>query len=150
MAVNVSQVQFSHPLFLQTLNKALEDTKAPPQFVELEITESMAMKDPELLIKTLRQIKQLGVSISIDDFGTGFSSLSHLQKLDIDKLKIDRAFVNDIQENASEGSIAKMIVQLGQNLGLAVIAEGVENQMQADTLLSYGCNLAQGYFYANR
>lgn len=148
MAVNVSQVQFSHPLFLQTLNKALEDTKAPPQFVELEITESMAMKDPELLIKTLRQIKQLGVSISIDDFGTGFSSLSHLQKLDIDKLKIDRAFVNDIQENASEGSIAKMIVQLGQNLGLAVIAEGVENQMQADTLLSYGCNLAQGYFYA--
>ncbi len=106
------------------------------------------MKDPDLLIKTLHQIKQLGVSISIDDFGTGFSSLSHLQKLDVDKLKIDRAFVNDIQIDTNEGSIAKMIVQLGQNLGLSIIAEGVENQMQADTLISFGCHLAQGYFYA--
>jgi len=148
MAINVSQAQFSHPLFMQTLHKALKDTQAPPNFVELEITESMAMKDPELLIKTLHQIKQLGVSISIDDFGTGFSSLSHLQKLDVDKLKIDRAFVNDIQEDSNEGSIAKMIVQLGQNLGLSIIAEGVENQMQAETLLTYGCQLAQGYFYA--
>lgn len=148
MAINVSQAQFSHPLFMQTLHKALEDTQAPPNFVELEITESMAMKDPDLLIKTLHQIKQLGVSISIDDFGTGFSSLSHLQKLDVDKLKIDRAFVNDIQKDANEGSIAKMIVQLGQNLGLSIIAEGVENQMQAETLLTYGCQLAQGYFYA--
>ncbi|MBC3871251.1 bifunctional diguanylate cyclase/phosphodiesterase [Undibacterium oligocarboniphilum] len=148
MAINVSQAQFSHPLFMQTLHRALEETQAPPEFVELEITESMAMKDPELLIKTLHQIKQLGVSISIDDFGTGFSSLSHLQKLDIDKLKIDRAFVNDIQQDGNEGSIAKMIVQLGQNLGLSIIAEGVENQMQADTLMSYGCHLAQGYFYA--
>ena len=148
MAINVSQAQFSHPLFMETLHKALAETKAPPQFVELEITESMAMKDPELLIKTLHQIQQLGVSISIDDFGTGFSSLSHLQKLDVDKLKIDRAFVNDIRLDANEGSIAKMIVQLGQNLGLAIIAEGVENKMQADTLVSFGCHLAQGYLYA--
>src|SRR5450830_1939030 len=100
MAINVSQAQFSHPLFMETLHKALEETKVPPQFVELEITESMAMKDPDLLIKTLHQIKQLGVSISIDDFGTGFSSLSHLQKLHV------------------------------------------------DTLVSFGCHLAQGYFYA--
>ena len=92
MAINVSQAQFSHPLFMQTLHKALQDTSAPPQFVELEITESMAMKDPDLLIKTLHQIKQLGVSVSIDDFGTGFSSLSHLQKLDVDK-QIGRAHV---------------------------------------------------------
>ncbi|MBC3916463.1 EAL domain-containing protein [Undibacterium sp. CY18W] len=148
MAINVSQVQFSHPLFMQSLNKALEDTKVPPHFVELEITESMAMKDPELLIKTLQQIKQLGMSVSIDDFGTGFSSLSHLQKLDVDKLKIDRAFVNEIQKNSSEGSIAKMIVQLGQNLGLSIIAEGVESEMQANTLLSYDCHIAQGYLYS--
>ncbi|MFZ6691919.1 bifunctional diguanylate cyclase/phosphodiesterase [Undibacterium sp. SXout20W] len=148
MAINVSQAQFSHPLFMQTLHNALKETNAPPEFVELEITESMAMKDPDLLIKTLHQIKQLGVSISIDDFGTGFSSLSHLQKLDVDKLKIDRAFVNDIRLDTNEGSIAKMIVQLGQNLGLAIIAEGVENQMQADTLVSFGCHLAQGYLYA--
>lgn len=148
MAINVSQAQFSHPLFMQTLHKVLDETRVPPEFVELEITESMAMKDPDLLITTLQQIKQLGVSISIDDFGTGFSSLSHLQKLAVDKLKIDRAFVNDISNNANEGSIAKMIVQLGQNLGLSIIAEGVETRDQANTLLTYGCHLAQGYFYS--
>ncbi|MFZ6673928.1 bifunctional diguanylate cyclase/phosphodiesterase [Undibacterium sp. Xuan67W] len=148
MAINVSQAQFSHPLFMQSLNSALQDTQAPPESIELEITESMAMKDPELLIKTLHQIKQLGIKISIDDFGTGFSSLSHLQKLDIDKLKIDRAFVNEIRQDSGEGSIAKMVVQLGKSLGIAIIAEGVESEMQAQTLLSFGCHLAQGYLYA--
>lgn len=148
MAINVSQAQFSHPLFMQSLNSALLDTQAPPESIELEITESMAMKDPELLIKTLHQIKQLGIKISIDDFGTGFSSLSHLQKLDIDKLKIDRAFVNEIRQDSGEGSIAKMVVQLGKSLGIAIIAEGVESEMQAQTLLSFGCHLAQGYLYA--
>ncbi|MCU6433941.1 EAL domain-containing protein [Undibacterium sp. Jales W-56] len=148
MAINVSQAQFSHPLFMQSLNSALLDTQAPPESIELEITESMAMKDLELLIKTLHQIKQLGIKISIDDFGTGFSSLSHLQKLDIDKLKIDRAFVNEIRQDSGEGSIAKMVVQLGKSLGIAIIAEGVESEMQAQTLLSFGCHLAQGYLYA--
>jgi diguanylate cyclase (GGDEF)-like protein len=148
MAINVSQAQFSHPLFMQTLHRALQDSKAPPSCIELEITESMAMKDPELLIKTLHQIKQLGIHVSIDDFGTGFSSLSHLQKLDVDKLKIDRAFVNEINQGSGNASIAKMVVQLGQSLEMAIIAEGVETQMQADTLLSFGCHLAQGYFYA--
>ncbi|MDO9194620.1 MAG: EAL domain-containing protein, partial [Undibacterium sp.] len=148
MAINVSQAQFSHPLFMQTLHRALHDSKAPPQCIELEITESMAMKDPELLIKTLHQIKQLGIRVSIDDFGTGFSSLSHLQKLDVDKLKIDRAFVNEIKDSSGDGSIAKMVVQLGQSLQMEIIAEGVETTMQAETLLSFGCHLAQGYLYA--
>jgi diguanylate cyclase (GGDEF)-like protein len=148
MAINVSQAQFSHPLFMQTLHSALQDTQAPPGCIELEITESMAMKDPELLIKTLHQIKQLGIRISIDDFGTGFSSLSHLQKLDVDKLKIDRAFVNEIDSATGNGSIAKMVVQLGQSLEMAIIAEGVETQTQTDALLSFGCHLAQGYLYA--
>ncbi|MBC7405658.1 MAG: EAL domain-containing protein [Cytophaga sp.] len=148
MAINVSQAQFSHPLFMQTLHCALEDSKAPPDCIELEITESMAMKDPELLIKTLHQIKQLGIHVSIDDFGTGFSSLSHLQKLDVDKLKIDRAFVNEIKDSSGDGSIAKMVVQLGQSLNMEIIAEGVETTMQAETLLSFGCHLAQGYLYA--
>jgi EAL domain-containing protein (putative c-di-GMP-specific phosphodiesterase class I) len=148
MAINVSQAQFSHPLFMQTLHRALHDSKAPPECIELEITESMAMKDPELLIKTLHQIKQLGIRVSIDDFGTGFSSLSHLQKLDVDKLKIDRAFVNEIKDSSGDGSIAKMVVQLGQSLQMEIIAEGVETTMQAETLLSFGCHLAQGYLYA--
>ena len=148
MAINVSQAQFSHPLFMQTLHSALRDSKAPPECIELEITESMAMKDPELLIKTLHQIKQLGIHVSIDDFGTGFSSLSHLQKLDVDKLKIDRAFVNEISDDSGDGSIAKMVVQLSQSLHMSIIAEGVETELQAQTLLSFGCHLAQGYHYA--
>ncbi len=148
MAINVSQAQFSHPLFMQSLHRALQDTQVPPECIELEITESMAMKDPDLLIKTLYQIKQLGISISIDDFGTGFSSLSYLQKLDVDRLKIDRAFVNEIKDASSDASIAKMVIQLGQNLGLSVIAEGVESEMQAQTLRSFGCHLAQGYLFA--
>lgn len=106
------------------------------------------MNDPEMLIKTLHNIKQLGVQISIDDFGTGFSSLSHLQKLNVDKLKIDRAFVNEINDKSGEGSIAKMIVQLSQSLNIKVIAEGVETKLQADTLMGFGCHLAQGYLYA--
>ncbi|MBR7798597.1 bifunctional diguanylate cyclase/phosphodiesterase [Undibacterium fentianense] len=148
MAVNVSQAQFSHPNFLRSIERALSDTRVRPDCIELEITESMAMTDPEMLIATLDQIKALGVRVSIDDFGTGFSSLSHLQKLKVDKLKIDRAFVNEIVGHSDSGGIAKMIVQLSQSLNLEVIAEGVENLEQAQALLSYGCEQAQGFYYA--
>ncbi|OYO29030.1 bifunctional diguanylate cyclase/phosphodiesterase [Janthinobacterium sp. PC23-8] len=148
MSVNVSQVQFRHPLFLDMLRTALEDTQAPPEFVELEITESMAMEEPDLLIKMLWQIKQTGVSIAIDDFGTGFSSLSYLQRLQVDRLKIDRAFVTEITNSARGSSIAEMVIQLGRNLGLAVIAEGVEDERQAQILQSLGCPIAQGFLFA--
>jgi diguanylate cyclase (GGDEF)-like protein len=148
MSINVSQVQFRHPLFLDMLKRALEDTGAPPQNIELEITESMAMEEPDLLIKMLGQIKQTGVSIAIDDFGTGFSSLSYLQRLQIDRLKIDRAFVTEITGSARGSSIAEMVIQLGRNLGLAVIAEGVEDERQAQILQTLGCPLAQGFLFA--
>jgi diguanylate cyclase (GGDEF)-like protein len=148
IAVNVSQAQFSHPLFMQSLKRALKDSRIPANCLELEITESMAMTDPEMLINTLQQIKSMGVRISIDDFGTGFSSLSQLQRLNVDKLKIDRAFVSEISSLDSEASIAKMIVQLSQSLNLAVIAEGVETQEQANALMAFGCQYAQGFLYA--
>ncbi|SFU61652.1 GGDEF/EAL domain-containing response regulator [Pseudoduganella namucuonensis] len=148
MSINVSQVQFRHPYFLEMLRRALADTGAPPEFVELEITESMAMEEPDLLIKMLGQIKQTGVSIAIDDFGTGFSSLSYLQRLQIDRLKIDRAFVTEITGSARGSSIAEMVIQLGRNLGLAVIAEGVEDERQAQILHTLGCPLAQGFLFA--
>jgi EAL domain-containing protein (putative c-di-GMP-specific phosphodiesterase class I) len=96
----------------------------------------------------LGQIKQTGVSIAIDDFGTGFSSLSYLQRLQIDRLKIDRAFVSEITGSARGSSIAEMVIQLGRNLGLAVIAEGVEDERQAQILQSLGCPLAQGFLFA--
>jgi diguanylate cyclase len=148
MSINVSQVQFRHPHFLEMLRKALEDTQAPPQYIELEITESMAMEEPDMLIKMLGQIKQTGVSIAIDDFGTGFSSLSYLQRLQIDRLKIDRAFVTEITGSARGSSIAEMVIQLGRNLGLSVIAEGVEDERQAQILQALGCPLAQGFLFA--
>jgi diguanylate cyclase (GGDEF)-like protein len=148
MSINVSQVQFRHPYFLEMLRAALEDTGAPPEFIELEITESMAMEEPDLLIKMLAQIKHTGVSIAIDDFGTGFSSLSYLQRLQVDRLKIDRAFVTEITQSARGSSIAEMVIQLGRNLGLSVIAEGVEDERQAQILQALGCPLAQGFLFA--
>ena len=148
MSINVSQVQFRHPHFLDMLRNALHDTGAPPEYVELEITESMAMEEPDMLIKMLAQIKQTGVTIAIDDFGTGFSSLSYLQRLQVDRLKIDRAFVTEITNSARGSSIAEMVVQLGRNLGLAVIAEGVEDERQAQILCTLGCPLGQGFLFA--
>lgn len=148
MSVNVSQVQFRHPHFLNMLRSALHDTHAPPAYIELEITESVAMEEPDLLIKMIEQVKQTGVSIAIDDFGTGFSSLSYLQRLNVDRLKIDRAFVTEITSSARGSSIAEMVIQLGRNLGLIVVAEGVEDQRQAQILLALGCPLAQGFLFA--
>ena len=148
MSVNVSQVQFRHPQFLDMLRRALDATGAPPEFVELEITESMAMEEPALLVEKLAQVKRTGVSIAIDDFGTGFSSLSHLQRLQVDRLKIDRTFVTEITGSARGSSIAEMVIQLGRNLGLSVIAEGVEDERQAHILRTLGCPLAQGFLYS--
>ena len=149
MSVNVSQVQFRHPYFLAMLRSALNDSGAPAAYVELEITESMAMEEPDLLIEMLAEIKRTGVSIAIDDFGTGFSSLSYLQRLRIDRLKIDRAFVTEITGSARGSSIAEMVIQLGRNLGLTVVAEGVEDERQAQILQRLGCPLAQGFLFAH-
>jgi diguanylate cyclase (GGDEF)-like protein len=148
MSINVSQVQFRHPQFLQVLRNALADTGAPPRYVELEITESMAMEEPDTFIEMLAQVKETGVHIAIDDFGTGFSSLSHLQRLRVDRLKIDRAFVTEITGASRGSSIAEMVIQLGRNLGLSVVAEGVEDELQARVLQQLGCPLAQGFLFA--
>jgi diguanylate cyclase (GGDEF)-like protein len=148
MSVNVSQVQFRHPGFLDMLRAALADTGAPPERIELEITESMAMEEPDLLIERLAAIKRTGVSIAIDDFGTGFSSLSYLQRLQVDRLKIDRTFVTEITGSARGSSIAEMVIELGRNLGLSIIAEGVEDERQAQILQALGCPLAQGFLFS--
>jgi len=147
MAVNVSVCQFRDPGFLAMLHRAMNDTGADPANVELEITESIAMEGSEFMIKTLNEIKHLGFSISVDDFGTGYSSLSHLQKLNVDRLKIDKAFVDEIIDSERGSSIAQMVVNLGRNLDLNIIAEGVEDERQAVILRNMGCHEAQGYFY---
>lgn len=148
VSVNVSQVQFRHPHFLAMLRRTLQETHAPAHCIELEITESMAMEEPEALIRLLGQITATGISIAIDDFGTGFSSLSHLQKLNVDRLKIDRAFVTEITESVRGSSIAEAIIQLGRNLDLDVVAEGIEEERQAEILTKLGCSVGQGYLFA--
>jgi diguanylate cyclase (GGDEF)-like protein len=148
MSVNVSQIQFRHPEFLEKLTAALLDTGINPKCLELEITESVAMEDPDFMLETLHMVRELGISIAIDDFGTGYSSLSHLRQLPIDRLKIDRAFVTELNQEVSGGHIASMVVELGRNLNLTVIAEGIEDEGQAKTLLNLGCHEGQGYLYA--
>jgi diguanylate cyclase (GGDEF)-like protein len=148
MSVNVSQIQFRHPEFLTRLQAALRDTGINPSCLELEITESVTMEDPLFMLETLSSIKRLGVSIAIDDFGTGYSSLSQLRLMPVDRLKIDRAFVRELDSSPAGGHIATMVIQLGRNLNMKVIAEGVEEQGQADVLKRMGCDEAQGFLFA--
>lgn len=148
MSVNVSQMQFRHPDFMQNLQSALTDTNISPGNLELEITESVAMEDADFMLEILHGIRKLGISIAIDDFGTGYSSLSHLRQLPIDRLKIDRAFVDELTQDVSGGHIAAMVIELGRNLNLTVIAEGIEETAQAAQLKHLGCHEGQGYLYA--
>ena len=148
MAINVSVVQFRHPDFLATVDSALAASGVDPRAIELEITESVAMLEADALVRMLEELRARGLQIAVDDFGTGFSSLSYLQKLAIDRLKIDRSFINQISEASGARSIAAMVVDLGRSLGLRVIAEGVEDEAQAHRLRELGCHEAQGFHYA--
>lgn len=149
MAINVSPTQFRDPRFTVRLKAIIDEMQAPAPRIELEITEGVAMLDTEMTISILRELKALGVEIAVDDFGTGFSSLSYLHRLPLNRLKIDRSFVHDMTTGDGSGAtIADMVVKLGQSLGLSVIAEGVETEAQAEMLRSKGCELAQGYLYS--
>jgi diguanylate cyclase (GGDEF)-like protein len=147
MAVNVSAVQFRDPDFLSELGDIIRSVGADSSKLELEITESVAMEDAAYVRASLDTIRQHGIQLAIDDFGTGYSSLAQLKQLSVDRLKIDRAFVKDLDEAAFEASIAGVIVQLGHKLGVEVIAEGVETPEQAALLRRMGCQEAQGYLF---
>lgn len=147
MAINVSVVQFKSPGFLKTLDKALTETGVNPARIELEITESVAMLDSDYVTSLISQIKTRQVQIAVDDFGTGFSSLAYLHRLDIDRLKIDKSFITGLEHNQNEKSIAAMVIDLAKNLGIQVIAEGVETLAQAELLRGMQCDEAQGYYF---
>lgn len=147
MAVNISMPQFRDPLFIETIKKAVCEQQLKPEFLELEITESVVMDEPQIVVDALKELKSFGVKIAIDDFGTGFSSMSYLQQLPLDRLKVDRSFVNEVSPGQS-AFIAETIVTLGNKLGLQTIAEGVERREQASYMLKLGCDEAQGYLYA--
>lgn len=147
MAVNVSALQFKRAGFLKILDRALEDTGVDPSTIELEITESVAMLDAEYTASLIRQIKMRQVQIAVDDFGTGFSSLAYLQRLDVDRLKIDRSFITGLTHKQEKKSIAGTVIELAKNLGIQVIAEGVETYQQAALLSEMQCDEAQGYYF---
>lgn len=147
MAVNVSVVQFQSEDFIESVARAIEDTGVAPTHVELEITESVAMTSAAEVEAKLDALKALGVTIAIDDFGTGFSSLSYLDRLPLDRLKIDRSFVNNIGNGEEGARITEMIIGLGHKLDMTLIAEGVEDESQLRLLAALGCHEAQGYLF---
>lgn len=149
MAVNVSASQFSHPDFVINVENALLKTGANPHLLKLELTESMLVKDIDNIIVKMNTIKALGVSFSLDDFGTGYSSLTYLKHLPLDQLKIDQTFVRDVFTDPSDAVIVRTILALGHNLGLKVIAEGVETADQYHFLASIGCDAYQGYYFGS-
>lgn len=149
MAVNVSAPQFLNTGFADRVLHALEAARLPASALELEITESVAMSDPAHAQATMARLKQAGVGLAIDDFGTGFSSLSYLDRLPVDRLKIDRSFVATHDRPADRGRIAPMVVSLGHALGMKVVAEGVETAEQVRWLESLGCDEAQGFHFAH-
>ncbi len=145
VAVNVSAAQFRNQAFLAEVEYILAHTGLEARFLELEITESLVMESPQQFIQILSHLHRIGVTISVDDFGTGYSSLSFVKQFPIDSLKIDKSFVNDISTDPSDAAICETIITMGHNLGLLVIAEGVETREQAAFLRSHGCDILQGY-----
>lgn len=145
VAVNLSARQFSQLELLSNIKEILLQTGLSPQHLELEITESVLMEDMDSAVRLLEQLHDLGIRISIDDFGTGYSSLYYLKKLPIDCLKIDRCFIRDIPDNSDDVALAKAIVAMSHNMGLSVIAEGVETEDQLTFLRTIGCDATQGY-----
>jgi len=147
MAVNVSMSQLLLPGFEQLVAEALAEGGLPASALEIEITESVAMQSPDIVLPRLAALKALGVGVAIDDFGTGYSSLSSLEKLAPDRLKIDRSFIIGLDAEGGDG-IAAMIVELARSLGVKVVAEGVETVRQQQRLQALGCHEMQGYLFA--
>jgi EAL domain-containing protein (putative c-di-GMP-specific phosphodiesterase class I) len=148
MAVNVSMSQMLVPGFEVLVAEALSDGGVSASMLEIEITESVAMQSPDIVLPRLAALKKMGVGVAIDDFGTGYSSLSSLEKLAPDRLKIDRSFVMGLDAETGGGGLAEMIIELGRTLGLKVIAEGVETATQQRRLAALGCDELQGYLFS--
>ncbi|WP_244919862.1 putative bifunctional diguanylate cyclase/phosphodiesterase [Rhizobium grahamii] len=148
VAVNVSTRQFLEPSLTAQVRQALSDADLDPEWLELEVTESLIMKDVDGAIARMHELKALGVSLSIDDFGTGYSSLSMLKRFPLSRLKIDRSFIADIPNDSGDMAITNAIVSLAKLLGLEVVAEGVETEEQARFLKDTGCELFQGFLFA--
>lgn len=148
VAVNISAVQFRRGDFEQSILSALGQSGLAPQYLEIELTESVLLHDMDNMMSLINRLKDLGLKLAIDDFGTGYSSLSYLKKFKVDRLKIDQSFVRDIARDPEDRAIVSAIVQMARSLNLRSIAEGVETAAQLEFLSEQGCDEAQGYFYS--
>ncbi|HWQ29715.1 MAG TPA: EAL domain-containing protein, partial [Negativicutes bacterium] len=147
VSVNLSVVQLIQEDFIDMVSNILEETGLPPEYLELEITESVAVKNPERITLIIEKLKKMGIRIALDDFGTGYSSLNYLKNFAITTLKIDKSFVCDMNENPKNSAIVSTILAMGHNLVLMVTAEGVETKEQYELLKEKGCNIIQGYYF---
>jgi EAL domain-containing protein (putative c-di-GMP-specific phosphodiesterase class I) len=147
VSVNVSARQFRQDNLVATITDVLRETGLDAHSLEIELTESTVMHDAEQFISMLGELSDLGVQIALDDFGTGYSSLSYLKRFPVDRLKVDRSFVQDIATDADDATIVRTIIALGHNLGLKVVGEGVETQQQVDFLRENLCDELQGYHF---
>jgi EAL domain-containing protein (putative c-di-GMP-specific phosphodiesterase class I) len=148
LAINLSARQFMHRGLIQAIRDIVGDTGIDPGLLEFEITETALMQHGGQTLETLGQIYRMGIRLSIDDFGTGYSSLAYLKRFPVRKIKIDRAFVRDLETSSEDQAIVAAIMALAGSLGMAVVAEGVENEAQLALLRRHGCQFAQGYLFA--
>ena len=148
MSVNLSPLEFMQPDIVDTITCILDENGLPGGALEVEITETTMMTDLEKTVKKLNILKEKGISIAIDDFGTGYSSLYYLKTMPISTLKIDKSFIDDITVDSSDAKIVETIILMAKNLGIGVVAEGVETKAQMELLKQYECELIQGYYYA--
>ncbi len=149
VAVNISARQFAEGNLVRHVNNALDESALPPQFLELELTESILMDNMAYTLEALQDLKSMGVELAIDDFGTGYSSLSYLKQFPIDRLKIDRAFVTGLGDNVEDQRITQAILAIAHSFNLEVVAEGVENEDQLEFLTRQGCEAGQGYLFGH-
>lgn len=148
LSVNVSPKQFMQADFIEKVTRTISETNISASKLKLELTESIFVEDYKVIIEKMEKLKSLGIKISLDDFGTGFSSLAYLRRLPIDELKIDQSFVRDLPDSSENQAIVESIIRLGQSLGMSVIAEGVETEEQRDKLIDMGCQSFQGYLFS--
>ena len=148
LSFNISPVQFGRAGLIDELRRLLEESQLDPRQLELEVTEGALMQDLEQSCDKLRQLRELGVRVAVDDFGTGYSSLAYLRHFDLDTLKIDRLFIANMLDSPRDAAVVSTIIDLGRNLGLEVIAEGVETLAQRDWLIAHDCQVMQGFLVA--
>jgi EAL domain-containing protein (putative c-di-GMP-specific phosphodiesterase class I) len=148
VSVNLSPRQLGEPDIVGAIVTTLREAGANPRHFKLEVTESALMSDPDRAVTVLNQLKTEGFSIAIDDFGTGYSSLSYLQRFPIDTLKIDQSFVRDMLTDSADEKIVRAVSRLGKELGLAIVAEGVERPAEMAALTALGCDYAQGFLFS--